>query len=183
METSALISRANNASTHTFSNSNPKYWKFDWYTPVKPKQAQSNEKSSGENDAEEKFSFKFKTWLPSEKAAWKQLEADVEETIDLEQYDRTKQPMALQPGSAPAVNGQVATNGLTADDIRGAVGGQETMIGFSASDTTAKSDAEPVEASHGATDGKASPTQSLDANSEPTLESEKKDADGDVDLK
>ncbi|KAM3165155.1 hypothetical protein ACU8KH_00918 [Lachancea thermotolerans] len=182
MEASALISRANNASTHTFSNSNPKYWKFDWYTPVKPKQAQSNEKSSGENDSEERFSFKYKTWLPSEKPAWKQLEAEVEEIIDLEQYDRTKQPKTLQPGSAPVVNGQAAADGLTADDIRGAVGGQETMIGFSASDATTKNDTKPAQANHEGPDGRVDPTASLDANGEQKPESEKKDADGDLDL-
>lgn len=144
MKTSELIARANNASPHTFANSSQRYWKLDWCTPVKPKPTQNSGKGNGENVEGEKYNFMYKAWMPSEVPAWKQLEVDENEILDLSMYDRTKKVVAPQVGSAPTSSGQNAGNGLTADDIRGAVGGQESIPSFSGSDAIAKKEKEAL---------------------------------------
>ncbi|SCU86721.1 LANO_0C08988g1_1 [Lachancea nothofagi CBS 11611] len=134
MQSSTLIARANNASAHTFANSNRKFWKFDWYTPLKPKQnttASTDKTDKNDNAGEELYNFKYKTWLPSDQQAWQILDNDSDEIIDLSSYDRTRQVVQPQ-GSAPPNGAQKPTEGLSADDIRGAVGGQESLPGFSA---------------------------------------------------
>ncbi|SCV02453.1 LAME_0H00870g1_1 [Lachancea meyersii CBS 8951] len=153
MQASALISRANNASTNNFSNSSRKFWKLDWQTPVKPRSnatAVSDKPDNTDGNGEELYNFKFKTWLPADQAAWIDPSEDPDEIIDLSLYDRTKiveQSPENSRSSVTPINGHKTANGLSADDIRGAVGGQETLSGFSATQTEENSKDTPKEPS------------------------------------
>ncbi|SCU79538.1 LADA_0B01376g1_1 [Lachancea dasiensis] len=135
MQANTLIARANNASVLTFGNSTHKFWTFDWCTPQKLRQTSviGTEKSD-ENDAsgEELYNFKYKVWQPSEKAGWHDLDADADEIIDLTLFDRTRSNEATPGAKGPVSDGHPSSEGLSAEDIRGAVGGQETLPGLAA---------------------------------------------------
>ncbi|SCU86471.1 LAFA_0E00958g1_1 [Lachancea sp. 'fantastica'] len=199
MEANALIARANNASTNNFSNSSCKFWKFDWHTPVKPRSsgtATAEKPDGNDNNDEDLYNFKYKTWLASEHAAWDTLSATPNETIDLSLFDRTKQQR--QPTQqtnnnigAPATNTQnPAEPGLSADDIRGAVGGQESLPGFNTSqpsqeksqdqDKVREQNAEVVESTETTEPGPQTKPDAIDGDLPKTTETS--DADGDIKL-
>ncbi|CEP64027.1 Rtt102p LALA0_S10e00562g [Lachancea lanzarotensis] len=192
MEANALISRANNASTYNFGNSNCKFWKFDWHTPVKPRPSGSApaEKSDGnDNNDEELYNFKYKTWLASENAAWDVLSANPNETIDLSLFDRTQQvgqttKQSNHNNNGPSINGQnTADNGLSADDIRGAVGGQESLPGFTTQEEPEDRVREQSAVVGKTTEISDSPAQTNASNSgEDIPESKIGEADGDIKL-
>lgn len=90
-----------------------------------------------DDDAVERYSFKLKTWLKANQNDFANLESPENNTLtalDLNLFDRTRiSANTDQTKIALEKNKRVDENGLTEKDIRGAVGGSESIPGLSSS--------------------------------------------------
>lgn len=130
----SLIEKANRGDY--FSNlENIQHWKSDWLTPTKAAVNNSNESNLDLNNddnnenSSERYPFKFKTWLKTETSVFNS-DDDELDVLDLATYDRTRK--AADSKGSSKTNGD--KDGLSMDDIRGAVGGSESIPGLSKSD-------------------------------------------------
>lgn len=178
MQAEALISRANRLTSTSFAQSNRKFWKYDWLTPRRPLQSQSLDKTANSDNVEEdKYSFQYKTWQPAENKQWEDLDDSTDDVLELTLYDRTRKVDNIgETGSA--ANGAETTDGLTVDDIRGAVGAEESIPGFSSSDAAAVKEKETA-ATGLSTEPEISNNSEIQSSED---QKANQDADGDVKL-
>ena len=134
----SLIDKANQGGYYMPQEQQTQHWEYQWHSPPKEHlhqgpaaAASASAAPASTNDGEiapETYPFQYKTWVPTARPA----QEDTNETVkplDLSQYERSKYTSN--------------NNGLTEDDIRGAVGGTEAIPGLSAS-TDANTAAEEV---------------------------------------
>ncbi|QLL30230.1 hypothetical protein HG536_0A00470 [Torulaspora globosa] len=180
----SLIQRANN--TNYLSASEKKsHWRYDWYAASRPETVSGGHgNSSGEGGRSEtdshKNSFKYKTWLKSEMPA-SNASAEIEEgdLFDLANYSLDR--VNGTSSGAPRATGEGArNNSLTVEDIRGAVGGAESMIALSSAGTSAPKAGEKDKAS--SVQEKPEAAEPANASEETELQDQiaDKDAEGDV---
>ncbi|SCU98691.1 LAMI_0F15896g1_1 [Lachancea mirantina] len=138
----SLISRANRANNITFSSTSQKYWKYDWYSPLQvDTPAENGNGEVSENKDQDRLSFHIKKWIPTEKPEWDDAELEVDDVLDLKNYDRSNRQVLEQEIQNGAEH-QNTTSGLSADDIRGAVGNEGGISGFSGSDAITRKEKE-----------------------------------------
>ncbi|AMD21962.1 HFR107Wp [Eremothecium sinecaudum] len=171
----SVIDQASRLSGHSGS---VKLWRYDWCSPPK---------NEDEND-QENYDFQFKRWQRVPKVNNEASDSsngldDDQDYLDLNLYDRFrasdggKVPSQISSTNKPA-------SGLTMDDIRGAVGGVESIPGFSSSDTVSKKETEKpasTEDTKDTKDTKAS-EESTPANTEGSKDANAQDGDGDVSM-
>ncbi|AQZ13498.1 RTT102 (YGR275W) [Zygosaccharomyces parabailii] len=150
----SLIERANNGGH--FDNSNSRqWWKYDWYTPSHHANSSGsgNANSDGnqfsDNSVVEKYPFNYKTWIKSDVCIWQDLlkANDSLDLLDASSYSAQEQADAAVAHSQQMANRPANGDSLTAEDIRGAVGGVGTISGLSSSDAqqTTREEAKPKE--------------------------------------
>ncbi|CCK72392.1 Rtt102p KNAG_0K00240 [Huiozyma naganishii CBS 8797] len=142
----SLIKKANQGGRFG-SSEHIQHWQYVWHTPTRDEEAagrtseldagataaKGNNQSQGDSlDQPESFPFKFKTWKRADECEWDTVE-DTLVPLDLDNFDITK---VVQDQSAVKGGHEKETqsmDGLTEDDIRGAVGGSESIPGLSGS--------------------------------------------------
>lgn len=143
----SLIRKASGLNDNALTSSDGnKYWKYDWFTPAKSQQNNDSTTATGES-GEDKYAFKYKNWVPVEKSVLTQDQADDKDYLELKKFDRTR--LADQEQIVSTTNGHPSENTLTMDDIRGAVGGGESIPGFSGSDAITNKEKEETESFNG----------------------------------
>jgi len=127
----ALIDRANQ-SGHYLPQDQNQCWEWRSFSPPKEQHlAHTQPQQTADDDST--YPFQYKTWLRKQTAAVVEIDTDSNGKenssridtlipLDLSQFDRTKYT--------------TNNNGLSVDDIRGAVGGSESIPGLSSSSTT-----------------------------------------------
>ncbi|QLG72962.1 hypothetical protein HG535_0E00460 [Zygotorulaspora mrakii] len=139
----SLIARANRGN---FAGVEKKqYWKYDWYTPSRIDATTSNTNSnaeiarSSESGSTDKLPVKYKTWSKTDKSIFVDYhDDDIGDLFDLSMHSGIAHVVAGNSTGAKVPNGGTMDEGLTMEDIRGAVGDSEAIPGLSSSDTIKK---------------------------------------------
>ncbi|KAH3899404.1 Rtt102p SCDLUD_004847 [Saccharomycodes ludwigii] len=109
---------------------NYKYWVYDWYSPTNQKiTTTTNNNNNNNNNTNEKVVFKYKTWFENINVPLETSDSE-NELMDLDEPYKTIFDLNLFDRKNNM--GNKRSDGLTMDDIRGAVGtGGESIPGLS----------------------------------------------------
>ncbi|CCF57639.1 hypothetical protein KAFR_0C06430 [Kazachstania africana CBS 2517] len=128
----SLIDQANSGHRFGANPEKKEYWKLDWFTPAKQDSFSANSETNdtanetNRETSQEKYNFKYQTWVKIDSAeSIPSEENDTLQPIDLSIIDRNE----VSDGNQGNTDGN--KDSLTVDDIRGAVGGSESIPGLS----------------------------------------------------
>lgn len=143
-----LINKANQGGRYSIQE-NKQHWEWDLYSPTKELHSESGNSNENNDNEVEKYPFEYKTWIKSDKNIFEKwfAKTDSLQPLDLDDFDRTKNTTKVKKPNQ-LTERENNPDGLTVDDIRGAVGGSESIPGFSSSaaatETQATSSATPA---------------------------------------
>lgn len=123
----ALIDRANQVG-HYLSQDQNQYWEYKLFSPLRDQHLTHTQQT--ENDST--YPFKYMTWVRKQNI----ISSEQEETVNTVEQQQNNDDDTLIPLDLSQFDRSKYTtnnNGLSADDIRGAVGGSESIPGFSSS--------------------------------------------------
>ncbi|EDO18795.1 hypothetical protein Kpol_1028p70 [Vanderwaltozyma polyspora DSM 70294] len=173
----SLIEKANRGG-YVLTADNRQHWKYDWFTPLKKNEVSQErvnmDPNSMENE-ESKYPFKYKTWLKADVSDFHDNKEELD-VLDLSKYDRTKK-LVVTNGVSVTEDDQ---SSLTMADIRGAVGGSESIPGLSKTDAVTEQPAVTIDASVTETNTPA-PTEELQELKETPVEEQEEPKDVSMD--
>lgn len=136
---SSLIERANRGNFG--SQEKKQHWKYEWYTPsnsdITTNASNSNTEGSHitKGGSTKKYSFQYKTWMRTDNGIFEGSQnKSTGDLYDLTKYSGAGSTHDVNIAGVRAQNGNPRDEGLTVEDIRGAVGDSEAIPGFSNSD-------------------------------------------------
>ncbi|SMN22401.1 similar to Vanderwaltozyma polyspora Kpol_1028p70 hypothetical protein [Maudiozyma saulgeensis] len=137
----ALIEKANQ-SGHYLPQDQNQSWEFRWFSPLK-EQHLAHTQPQQTADEENKYPFQYKTWLRKQPNTT----VDVDNVSIEEPSDSTKIDTLIPLNLSQFNRAKYSTNnnGLSVDDIRGAVGGSESIPGLSSSNAATTVERQTVE--------------------------------------
>ena len=124
----ALIDRANQVG-HYLPQDQNQYWEYKLFSPLKDQHLTHTQQT--ENDST--YPFKYMTWVRKQNIISSEQEETANNTVEQQQNNDNDNLIPLDLSQFDRSKYTNNNNGLSADDIRGAVGGSESIPGLSSS--------------------------------------------------